>query len=47
LASAGAQWLSSQILRIGRPDGLLGWLTDHFTVTYHVEDLFPIVRRDA
>lgn len=42
LGSVGAQWLDfSSPMRIGLLMGLLGWLTDHFTVTYAGEDPFP------
>ena len=47
LGSVGAQWLDFVgPLRIGLLMGLLGWLTDHFTVTYAGNDPFPYSRRD-
>jgi len=47
LGSVGAKWLEFAIpLRIGLLMGLLGWLTDHFTVTYAGEDPFPYSRRN-
>jgi hypothetical protein len=42
LGSIGANWLGfERPLRIGVLLGLLGWLTDHFTVTYAKPDPFP------
>lgn len=48
LGSIGARWLFFEApLRIGALMGLLGWLTDHFTVTYAGEDPFPFSNRTA
>ena len=47
LGSIGANWLGfGRPLRIGVLLGLLGWLTDHFTVTYAKPDPFPYSHRD-
>ena len=47
LGSVGANWLDfPQPLRIGALMGLLGWLTDHFTVTYAGSDPFPYSHRE-
>jgi hypothetical protein len=46
LGSVGAHWLDfSEPVRIGLLMGLLGWLTDHFTVTYATRDPFPYSHR--
>jgi len=46
LGAVGANWLGfSQPVRIGALMGLLGWLTDHFTVTYARPDPFPFSNR--
>ena len=42
LGSVGAHWLDfAEPLRVGAILGLLGWLTDHFTVTYDRPDPYP------
>jgi len=42
LGSIGATWLAfSTPYRVGAILGLLGWLTDHFTVTYAEPDPMP------
>jgi hypothetical protein len=47
LGSLGAKWLGfGRPLRIGVLLGLLGWLTDHFTVTYAKPDPFPYSNRE-
>ena len=46
LGSVGAHWLDfPRPLAVGALMGLLGWLTDHFTVTYAQPDPFPYSRR--
>jgi hypothetical protein len=46
LGSVGANWLDfDRPLRIGALMGLLGWLTDHFTVTYAQPDPYPFTNR--
>ncbi len=46
LGSVGAHWLDfDRPLGVGLLMGLLGWLTDHFTVTYAHPDPFPYSRR--
>lgn len=47
LGAVGANWLDfPQPIRIGLLMGLLGWLTDHFTVTYAGSDPFPFSNRE-
>ena len=47
LGSIGANWLGfGRPLRIGVLLGLLGWLTDHFTITYAKPDPFPYSSRE-
>jgi hypothetical protein len=42
LGSVGAHWLDfAEPLRLGAILALLGWLTDHFTVTYARPDPYP------
>lgn len=42
LGSIGGQWLGfSRALPIGALFGLLGWLTDHFAMTYSEPDPYP------
>lgn len=46
LGAVGANWLGfARPVRIGALMGLLGWLTDHFTVTYAEPDPFPFSNR--
>lgn len=46
LGSVGAHWLNFQRpAAIGALIGPLGWLTDHFTVTYAKPDPFPFKNR--
>jgi hypothetical protein len=46
LGSVGANWLGfDRPLAVGLLMGLLGWLTDHFTVTYAHPDPFPYSNR--
>ncbi len=46
LGSVGAHWLNfHRPAAIGVLMGLLGWLTDHFTVTYAKPDPFPFANR--
>ncbi len=46
LGAVGANWLGfAGPVRIGALMGLLGWLTDHFTVTYAKPDPFPFSNR--
>jgi len=46
LGAVGAHWLEfDEPIRIGLLMGLLGWLTDHFTVTYAGSDPFPYSNR--
>jgi hypothetical protein len=46
LGSVGAHWLRfHNTLGIGALMGLLGWLTDHFVVTYAASDPFPYLHR--
>jgi hypothetical protein len=46
LGCVGAHWLRfAKPLQIGLLMGLLGWLTDHFTVTYAGSDPFPFSNR--
>jgi hypothetical protein len=48
LGSIGATWLGfSRPFHLGGMFGLLGWLTDHFTVVYRKPDPFPFSRRVA
>jgi hypothetical protein len=48
LGSVGAHWLDfDEPLRVGALMGLLGWLTDHFAVTYAASDPFPYTNRDT
>ena len=48
LGSVGAYWLDfPEPLRVGLLMALLGWLTDHFTVTYAGRDPFPYSNREA
>ena len=48
LGAVGAHWLEFQrSWAIGLLLGLLGWLTDHFTVTYAEPDPFPFTRGAA
>lgn len=48
LGSVGAKWLDfANPLRIGLLMGLLGWLTDHFAVTYAGKDPFPFRNDDT
>lgn len=43
LGSVGARWLEFQRpIHLGALFGLLGWLTDHFSVTYARKDPHPI-----
>lgn len=47
LGAVGAHWLEfPRPLRVGALMGLLGWLTDHFTVTYAKPDPFPYSNRE-
>ena len=47
LGAVGANWLDfPQPIRIGLLMGLLGWLTDHFTVTYAGSDPHPFSKRE-
>jgi len=47
LGSVGANWLDyPRPLAIGALFGLLGWLTDHFSVTYAGPDPFPYSHRE-
>jgi hypothetical protein len=47
LGSVGAHWLHfHNPPGIGALMGLLGWLTDHFTVTYAAPDPFPYSHRE-
>jgi hypothetical protein len=46
LGAVGANWLGfPRPVRIGALMGLLGWLTDHFSVTYAQPDPFPFSNR--
>jgi hypothetical protein len=46
LGSVGAHWMNfGRPVAIGALLGLLGWLTDHFIVTYAQPDPFPYSRR--
>jgi hypothetical protein len=46
LGSIGAQWLEfPRSFRVGALFALLGWLTDHFAVTYAHPDPFPFSQR--
>lgn len=46
LGSVGANWLDfERPLAIGALMGLLGWLTDHFALTYAAPDPFPYSHR--
>jgi len=46
LGGVGANWLGfPRPARIGALMGLLGWLSDHFTVTYAQPDPFPFSNR--
>ncbi len=46
LGSVGAHWLDfDRPAAVGALMGLLGWLTDHFTVTYAHPDPFPYSHR--
>ena len=46
LGSVGANWLDfPRPVRVGALMGLLGWLTDHFTVTYAQPDPYPFTNR--
>jgi hypothetical protein len=46
LGSVGSHWLDFQRpFAVGALLGLLGWLTDHFIVTYAQPDPFPFSRR--
>ena len=48
LGSVGAHWLEfARPLAVGLLMGLLGWLTDHFTLTYAQPDPFPYTHREA
>ncbi len=48
LGAVGAHWLEfSRPFEIGLLMGLLGWLTDHFTLTYAEPDPFPYSHRQA
>ena len=47
LGSVGAHWLDfPRPLAVGALMGLLGWLTDHFTLTYAEPDPFPYSHRE-
>jgi len=47
LGSVGAHWLGfANPPGIGALMGLLGWLTDHFSVTYAAADPFPYSHRE-
>lgn len=46
LGSVGANWLGfDRPVRVGALMGLLGWLTDHFAVTYAQPDPFPFTHQ--
>lgn len=46
LGSVGAHWLGfAHPLRLGALMGLLGWLTDHFSMSYAAPDPFPYTSR--
>jgi len=46
LGTIGSQWLGfARPFRVGALFALLGWLTDHFTVTFAHPDPFPFSQR--
>jgi hypothetical protein len=47
LGAVGANWLGfARPLQLGALMGLLGWLTDHFSVTYAGSDPYPFTNRE-
>jgi hypothetical protein len=48
VGSVGSHWLGfDRPFGVGVLAALLGWLTDHFTLTYRGEDPYPYTRREA